>query len=311
MSSCAANSKSDHSKLVSRSRSLLRSPEKRQAGTYSTDGTCGPANGNTLCDPNSTAYTGSCCSQYGWVSPNSAGQEDFANSASAETLQPTVGLAAFLAATTVLRRRPRTHLLLPGELRLGMMVDAAKTSVTPRAMPTVPTADAALSTGRFIALSPLLHLLTNLIVTVVLPMVTASSPTAAKMAARTPPLLPQHPLLPLRPPVPHPSLALVSPSLVSPRPLPPQSRPAFRLSMAAVVQRSATPFAVTGRKGLAAPCTDTVVTPLLTAVRDARTALVPRLLARLLLRQAPLLQLPDLELSRSRVDQVFPPCTPV
>lgn len=41
--------------------------EKRQKAKYSTDGTCGPANGNTLCDPKSTVYTGSCCSQYGWV----------------------------------------------------------------------------------------------------------------------------------------------------------------------------------------------------------------------------------------------------
>ncbi|KAF2476531.1 DUF1929-domain-containing protein [Lindgomyces ingoldianus] len=40
-------------------------PEKRQT-KYSTDGTCGPNNGNTLCDPNSTVYTGSCCSSYGW-----------------------------------------------------------------------------------------------------------------------------------------------------------------------------------------------------------------------------------------------------
>jgi hypothetical protein len=29
---------------------------------YSTDGTCGPANGNTICDPKSTVYSGSCCS---------------------------------------------------------------------------------------------------------------------------------------------------------------------------------------------------------------------------------------------------------
>jgi hypothetical protein len=24
-------------------------------------------NGNTICDPNSTVYKGTCCSQYGWV----------------------------------------------------------------------------------------------------------------------------------------------------------------------------------------------------------------------------------------------------
>ncbi|KAF2192656.1 carbohydrate-binding module family 18 [Zopfia rhizophila CBS 207.26] len=43
-----------------------RVPEKRQGVKYSTDGTCGPANGNTLCDPNSQVYKGTCCSQYGW-----------------------------------------------------------------------------------------------------------------------------------------------------------------------------------------------------------------------------------------------------
>ncbi|KAL7274155.1 hypothetical protein RUND412_002955 [Rhizina undulata] len=36
------------------------------AGDYSTNGQCGPANGGLICDPNSTVYTGTCCSQYGW-----------------------------------------------------------------------------------------------------------------------------------------------------------------------------------------------------------------------------------------------------
>ncbi|KAI6711740.1 hypothetical protein JHW43_005748 [Diplocarpon mali] len=31
-------------------------------GPYSTDGSCGPAHGNTICDPNSKAYVGGCCS---------------------------------------------------------------------------------------------------------------------------------------------------------------------------------------------------------------------------------------------------------
>ncbi|PQE06279.1 glyoxal oxidase protein [Rutstroemia sp. NJR-2017a BBW] len=39
---------------------------------YSTDGTCGPANGNTICDPKSTVYSGSCCSQYGWCGGDDA-----------------------------------------------------------------------------------------------------------------------------------------------------------------------------------------------------------------------------------------------
>lgn len=65
---CAANSISEHSKITFRSRSLIQSHvQKRQnAVQYSQDGKCGPANGNLLCDPKSTAYTGTCCSQYGW-----------------------------------------------------------------------------------------------------------------------------------------------------------------------------------------------------------------------------------------------------
>ncbi|KAF1842338.1 carbohydrate-binding module family 18 [Cucurbitaria berberidis CBS 394.84] len=62
---CATDLKSDKSKILSRS-SLRVGRVKKQAGKYSTDGQCGPANGNLLCDPKSTAYTGSCCSQYGW-----------------------------------------------------------------------------------------------------------------------------------------------------------------------------------------------------------------------------------------------------
>ncbi|KAL5119478.1 hypothetical protein ACEQ8H_002543 [Pleosporales sp. CAS-2024a] len=61
---CVADLKSSFSKI---SCSSIRFPAKRQSRVkYSTDGTCGPANGNTVCDPNSTIYTGSCCSQYGW-----------------------------------------------------------------------------------------------------------------------------------------------------------------------------------------------------------------------------------------------------
>ncbi|KAF2735174.1 glyoxal oxidase [Polyplosphaeria fusca] len=59
---CAANVSNDQLYPRSFRRSV---PEKRQT-KYSTDGTCGPANGNTLCDPKSTVYTGTCCSSYGW-----------------------------------------------------------------------------------------------------------------------------------------------------------------------------------------------------------------------------------------------------
>lgn len=38
---------------------------KATAPKYSQDGKCGPNNGNLLCDPNSTAYKGTCCSSYG------------------------------------------------------------------------------------------------------------------------------------------------------------------------------------------------------------------------------------------------------
>ncbi|KZF20435.1 carbohydrate-binding module family 18 [Xylona heveae TC161] len=39
---------------------------RRDNENYSTDGTCGPDHGNTICDPDSTVYSGTCCSQYGW-----------------------------------------------------------------------------------------------------------------------------------------------------------------------------------------------------------------------------------------------------
>lgn len=60
---CVADIKSDHSKISSSHLRVV--PEKRQT-KYSQDGQCGPAHGNLLCDPNSTVYSGSCCSQYGW-----------------------------------------------------------------------------------------------------------------------------------------------------------------------------------------------------------------------------------------------------
>ncbi|KZM19873.1 chitin binding [Ascochyta rabiei] len=60
---CVADIKSDHSKISSSHLQIV--PEKRQT-KYSQDGQCGPANGNLLCDPKSTVYSGSCCSQYGW-----------------------------------------------------------------------------------------------------------------------------------------------------------------------------------------------------------------------------------------------------
>lgn len=48
-----------------------RSPaiEIQQRAIYSTDGTCGAANGGKICDPNSTVYKGVCCSVGKYILP--------------------------------------------------------------------------------------------------------------------------------------------------------------------------------------------------------------------------------------------------
>lgn len=43
-------------------RSIYERPFYVRDGPYSTDGSCGPAHGNTICDPNSQVYKGGCCS---------------------------------------------------------------------------------------------------------------------------------------------------------------------------------------------------------------------------------------------------------
>ncbi|KAF2022100.1 carbohydrate-binding module family 18 [Aaosphaeria arxii CBS 175.79] len=48
------------------------SKPRQERAIYSSDGTCGPANNNMLCDPNSTVYKGTCCSEYGWCGDTSA-----------------------------------------------------------------------------------------------------------------------------------------------------------------------------------------------------------------------------------------------
>ncbi|KAF2197676.1 DUF1929-domain-containing protein [Delitschia confertaspora ATCC 74209] len=50
----------------------IKPKELVKKAVYSTDGTCGPAHGNTICDPKSTVYTGSCCSSYGWCGNTAA-----------------------------------------------------------------------------------------------------------------------------------------------------------------------------------------------------------------------------------------------
>lgn len=47
-------------------------PQSKRQDNFSLDGTCGPANGNTICNPNSNVYKGSCCSQYGWCGDSAA-----------------------------------------------------------------------------------------------------------------------------------------------------------------------------------------------------------------------------------------------
>ncbi|KAF2643288.1 DUF1929-domain-containing protein [Massarina eburnea CBS 473.64] len=72
---CTENDTCEYSGNAHRSasRSFVRHmPEKRQNQKYSTDGSCGPAHDNLLCDPDSTVYTGTCCSSYGWCGNTSA-----------------------------------------------------------------------------------------------------------------------------------------------------------------------------------------------------------------------------------------------
>jgi hypothetical protein len=68
-SRCEANTNDEQTYLHSYRRGV---PALKRQAKYSTDGTCGPANGGTICDPKSTAYTGGCCSQYGYCG-NTAG----------------------------------------------------------------------------------------------------------------------------------------------------------------------------------------------------------------------------------------------
>lgn len=114
---------------------------------------------------------------------------------------------------------------------------------------------------------------------VVRPMAIAWSPTVARMVARTAqpvPVPPQSRVLRL--PGPHLPRLLVNPCLESLQPLllpnPLERSP----PTAAVALTSATLSAATGPRVLAAPCTDTVVTPHRTAVRDASRVLAPTVL---------------------------------
>lgn len=217
------------------------------------------------------------------------------STAGAAAAQHTAATDVNLDAATVLSRRLLHLQLLPSQRLVlpppEMMADVEATSAEPLATPTVHTEDAA-----------------RLTAIVAPPMVTVSLPMAVKMAAKMLPQLARP--LPLLPP----TLALLrSPALaslflVSPRASSAPSRLVSPLSMGRVVPLSATQSAVTGPRALAAACTDTVVTPLLTAARAARMDLVTRLPANLLPLPALLLLPPSLVPLSRRAGQVCPPC---
>jgi hypothetical protein len=119
---------------------------------YSLDGSCGPNNGNTLCDPKSKVYNGTCCSQYGWVRclfENSTSNFAHPNSVVQRPLIAVLG--AFLVAQTRVQA-PRlqspqpslpTHLLPEAALLPALMVVAAKISRTQPVTPKAPMVAAA------------------------------------------------------------------------------------------------------------------------------------------------------------------------
>jgi hypothetical protein len=171
---------------------------------------------------------------------------------------------------------------------LGMMVVVVRTSTEPLVMPKVLMAVVAHLTGKLLNNEIIVASLTLQTDTAEPQMATASSPTDARTAAR---IAPQSLMLLLRLPLRAlpPLLALVSPSLASLHLLSAQSQLVFPLLMEAAVPSLVTLFAATGPRDLAAPCTDTVVTPLPTVVRVARTVLATRLPASPLLPPALLL----------------------
>jgi len=104
---CLPNIKPEGGYTSKVSRSLRRhgprSSAKRQT-QYSTDGKCGPNNGNLLCDPKSTVYTGTCCSPYGWCGNTAAHCGDGCQSGCGKDTAPA---AASPVATTPTTAGPR------------------------------------------------------------------------------------------------------------------------------------------------------------------------------------------------------------
>jgi hypothetical protein len=252
-----------------------------------------------LCDPNSTAYTGTCCSQVSSVFAtfHARNNADLNRStAGAETHLLTALRAANLDVATMLLHLSPLLLHLRPQLypRRGTTVDAERTSAVHHVTPVVLTEVAAPLTGTYResiygadANPPP--------ATAAAPTATAWSPTVAKMDARTrlrprPALkTPPRSSADLRRP-----LRLANQCLVCPPQWPthPQPLPVSRLPMEAAEPTSEAPSAAIGLRAAAAACTGTVVTPLLIVVKVARTVLVTRLPVYLLLQ--PALPLPPL-----------------
>lgn len=228
--SCAANSKNEHSKVAARSRSSIRFPEKRQNAKYSQDGKCGPANGNLLCDPNSTVYEGTCCSQYGWCGGSPAHCGDGCQSGCNNGAEPTV-------VTPVATPKPETGATAPrDDGRCGKDFNGA-------------TCDA---NGAYGGCCSSYGYCGNTDGHCLIADGCQNGCKDAPTTTDAPALFP--PIPALRPPQ-----AQVNPFLVSPRALSTPSLPVCPLLTEAAAQNLAVQSAVTGRKALAVACTDTVV----------------------------------------------------
>ena len=288
-SQCVPDIRSDHSKV---STSHLRVvPEKRQS-KYSQDGQCGPNNGNLLCDPNSTVYKGTCCSQYGWC--GSTESHCGTGCLSGCSNSPAASAAAPVATkdSTVPAR---------DDGRCGKDFGGASCDANGAYGGCCSSYGYCGSTVR--RTTPYLHILQLTSCRTA----TASSPMAARTAARVPPplLLPPlllSPVLPLRP-------LVVNPSSESPPTT--LSQLARRPPMEAAVPLSTTWSAAAGLRDLAALCTDTAVTQLPTAARAVSPVLASMRPLLPLLRPARLLLLPSPVPFRSRVALVSLLCTPV
>lgn len=80
------------------------------ARAFSENGQCGPNNGDLLCDPDSTVYSGTCCSQYGWCGNTSdyCGQ----GCVSGCTSTPPVGSTYYIDNPRICSNKDREHVTM-------------------------------------------------------------------------------------------------------------------------------------------------------------------------------------------------------